>query len=42
MDHGANPGLKGFNGASAKDEAAKITDPRRERILRMLGTATRN
>lgn len=42
MAHGANPRLKGFNGTSAKDEAAKIPDPRRERILRMLGTANRN
>ena len=35
MDHGANPSLKGFNGTSAKDEAAKLPDPRRERMLRM-------
>ena len=42
MAHGANPRLKGFNGTSAKDEAAKIPDPRREHILRMLGTANRN
>ena len=42
MAHGANPRLRGFNGTSAKDEAEKIPDPRRERILRMLGTVNRN
>ena len=42
MARGANPGLKGFNGTSAKDEAANIAEPLRERILRMLATANRN
>lgn len=39
---GANPNLKGLNGTSAMDEAAKIPDPGRERILRVLGTGHRN
>jgi ankyrin repeat protein len=38
--HGANPRLKGLNGTSAIDEAAKIPPPGRERILRILATAS--
>ena len=38
--YGANPHLKGLNGTSAKDEAAKFPD--RERVLRVLATGHRN
>ena len=36
MAHGANPRLKGSNGINAMDEAAKIPDPGRQRILQVL------
>ena len=40
--HGANPDLKGLNGASARDEAAKIPDPDKESILRALASRNLN
>ncbi len=41
VTHGANPNLKGLNGSSATDEAAKIPGTSRERILRALVTGHR-
>jgi hypothetical protein len=39
VDHGANPGLKNLDGVSAADEAAKIPEPGRTRMLQILATA---
>lgn len=40
--HGANANLKGQNGASAMEEAARLADPDRQRMLRILANGGRN